>query len=245
MATFIKGNAVANATSYELLEKTAEGEYNSLEEKGEINFEVSAMGLMEGDHTLVVKAKADGYEDSDYSNELVYTVDPAPGEWEVYSQGTTPATVEVVDGVPTATVEANKAVVMKYRTNDDFSFVAPRGSAADGGRMIIVGEYGTNVVAIRPRGAGTGTMLQRYDYATFGGGALKTDANAVNTFAAGDTLSVKWSGTNVSLYVNGELQSTFDCSAQVASETWKKHAGWLETNAGSGTITLGNFKVGV
>lgn len=26
-----------------------------------------------GDHTLVVKAKADGYEDSDYSNEVVYT----------------------------------------------------------------------------------------------------------------------------------------------------------------------------
>lgn len=75
MATFIKGDAVTNATSYELLEKTAEGEYSSLEEKNEINFEVSAMELAPGDHTLVVKAKADNYEDSDYSNELVYTVE--------------------------------------------------------------------------------------------------------------------------------------------------------------------------
>lgn len=41
--------------------------------KNEINFEVSALGLSAGNHTLVVKAKADGYEDSDYSNELVYT----------------------------------------------------------------------------------------------------------------------------------------------------------------------------
>ena len=77
MATFITGDAVANVTGYELLEKTAEGVYNSLEEKNEINFEVSAMDLAPGDHTLVVKAKADGYETSDPSNEVVYTVEAA------------------------------------------------------------------------------------------------------------------------------------------------------------------------
>jgi hypothetical protein len=76
MATYIKGNAVANATSYELAEKTAEGTYNSLETKNEINFELNTLGLAAGDHTLVVKAKADGYEDSDYSNEVVYTIEP-------------------------------------------------------------------------------------------------------------------------------------------------------------------------
>ena len=75
MSTFIKGDAVANATSYELLEKTAEGAYNSLAEKNEINFELDTMGFAEGDHTLVVKAKASGYEDSNYSNEVVYTVE--------------------------------------------------------------------------------------------------------------------------------------------------------------------------
>lgn len=78
MSTYVKGNAVVNATSYELLEKTAEGVYNLLEEKSEINFEVSALGLAPGNHTLVVKAKADGYETSDPSNEVVYTVEAAP-----------------------------------------------------------------------------------------------------------------------------------------------------------------------
>lgn len=72
MATFIKGNDVANATSYELFEKNGSS-YASLATAEEINFEVSALGLSAGSHTLVVKAKADGYADSDYSNELEYT----------------------------------------------------------------------------------------------------------------------------------------------------------------------------
>lgn len=79
MATFIKGEAVANATSYELLEKT-DGNYKSITEASAINFEVSAMGFEPGDHTLVVKAKATGYEDSDASNEVVYTVAEAEPE---------------------------------------------------------------------------------------------------------------------------------------------------------------------
>ena len=74
MATFVKGNAVANATSYELLEKSGTA-YNSLATGEEINFEVSALGLAAGDHVLVVKAKADGYTDSPYSNEVTYTVE--------------------------------------------------------------------------------------------------------------------------------------------------------------------------
>lgn len=78
MATFIKGDAVENATSYELLEKTAEGVYNSLKEASEINFDLSEINFEPGDHTLVVKAKADGYETSDPSNEVVYTVEAAP-----------------------------------------------------------------------------------------------------------------------------------------------------------------------
>ena len=83
MATFIKGNSVENATSYELNEKNGDGTYSALETKNEINFEVSALGLATGDHTLVVKAKADGYDDSDYSNEVVYSVEEAvfEGEW--------------------------------------------------------------------------------------------------------------------------------------------------------------------
>lgn len=75
MASYIKGDAVANATSYELAEKTGSG-YTTLAENSEIDFEVSALELATGDHTLVVKAKAEGFEDSDYSNEVVYTVAP-------------------------------------------------------------------------------------------------------------------------------------------------------------------------
>ena len=74
MATYIKGSAVANATSYELFEKMADGNYVSRDEKPELNFDVSALGLGEGDHVLVAVAKADDYETSAYSNEVVYTV---------------------------------------------------------------------------------------------------------------------------------------------------------------------------
>lgn len=78
MAYYIKGNAVANATSYELYEKKS-GIYNSLQTKNEINFDLSALNLATGDHVFVVKAKADGYEDSDYSNEVTYTVTESGG----------------------------------------------------------------------------------------------------------------------------------------------------------------------
>lgn len=71
MPTYIKGEPVANATLYELYKKSS-GNYDKLAENTEINFEVSTLGLSAGNHTLVVKAKASGYEDSDYSNEVVY-----------------------------------------------------------------------------------------------------------------------------------------------------------------------------
>lgn len=73
MAAYVRGNMVTNATSYELLELT-DGVYTSVASANEINFEVSALGLTPGDHVFVVKAKADGYIDSEYSNEVIYTV---------------------------------------------------------------------------------------------------------------------------------------------------------------------------
>ena len=74
MASYIKGNPVANATSYELFEKSG-SIYTSLKTGSEINFNLDELTLAGGNHTLVVKAKADGYEDSDYSNEVVYFVE--------------------------------------------------------------------------------------------------------------------------------------------------------------------------
>lgn len=74
MATYVKGDPVANATSYELFEKNTEGAYLPLAEAEEINFVLEDLRLAAGDHTLVVKAHADGYESSDYSNEVVYSI---------------------------------------------------------------------------------------------------------------------------------------------------------------------------
>lgn len=72
MATYVKGYAVANAEEYELLEKN-NGKYTVLAAANKIDFNVSDMLLSTGEHILVVKAKAAGYADSDYSNEVVYT----------------------------------------------------------------------------------------------------------------------------------------------------------------------------
>ena len=240
MATYIKGNAVENATSYELLEKASDGAYASLATAEEINFEVSALSLAAGDHTLVVKAKADGYSDSDYSNEVVYTVEAADGEWEVYSQDGA-ATVTVEEGIPTVTGTTGKALVLIMNTSKSVMFAAPTASASDGGKMVIIGRYDENVLAIRVRGDSTGTQLQRYSYTTFSGAAVSTNAEAVNTFATGDLLAVVWSGSTVSLYVNGIVQSSFDCSTYMAYETWQKCTGWLETAAKSATTTLSGF----
>ncbi len=63
----------ARVSNMSVREEGVELGYSLLATASEINFEVSALGLEAGDHTLVVKAKADGYEDSDYSNEVVYT----------------------------------------------------------------------------------------------------------------------------------------------------------------------------
>lgn len=71
MAKYIKGNPVANATSYELYKKV-NGVYTLLNTNSEINFNLDALDLAPAQYTLAVKAKADGYEASDYSNEVTY-----------------------------------------------------------------------------------------------------------------------------------------------------------------------------
>lgn len=112
MATFVKGNPVANATSYELLEKTAGGAYESLATGSDINFEVSALGLANGSHTLVVKAKANGYEDSDYSNEIVYEHSgyvTVPLSYFMDLVGTTPGSINMNTNTNTPTHNTSTA----------------------------------------------------------------------------------------------------------------------------------------
>lgn len=79
----VGGTVTAGASfpQYSICASFAGNEYVVISETGyekkatasEINFEVSALGLTAGEHTFVVKAKANGYEDSDYSNEVVFT----------------------------------------------------------------------------------------------------------------------------------------------------------------------------
>lgn len=66
----ITGEAVPNATSYELYEKSGTS-YTLKSTSTEIRFDLTSLNLSAGSHTFVVKAKADGYQDSDYSNEVI------------------------------------------------------------------------------------------------------------------------------------------------------------------------------
>lgn len=251
MAKYVKVYTVANATSYELHAMEAGGSTLLATEtvtgnETEFNFNLDelkeALNLSAGTYTLAVKAKAEGYEDSEFSDTVTYVIEEAEATWEVYSQDNESTVSSDENGVPTVTVTStNKALVLMKNTNKDFSFKAPAESQADGGRMVIVGRYDNNVLAIRPRGDSVGTNLQRYDYTTFGGGVLTTDSSAVNTFAENDVLSVSWSGSTVTLKVNGVEQSSFDCSSYMSNETWKKCAGFMYTNLNKSSFTLSNF----
>ena len=152
MATFIKGKEVTNATSYELAEKASDGAYNVLASKDEINFELDSLGLAAGKHTLVVKAKADGWEDSDYSNEVTYTV-------EGRTVDLTSAAVEVSGSINTdgqtqssSNFCTKEIDVTNYRGKTvEFAFVKYRVSGSGA-----VGTYGCGYVTTD----GTFTLLK-------------------------------------------------------------------------------------
>lgn len=71
------GNQDTNSATYTNIKVLVDGDpeyrYESITEDDEINFDVATLNFGTGDHILVVKAKADGYEDSDYSNEVTYS----------------------------------------------------------------------------------------------------------------------------------------------------------------------------
>lgn len=68
-----------SSIAYTLLTEgaTANAVYKEKATADSINFEVSALDFEAGDHFLVVQAHAEGYESSDYSNEVTYTVEEA------------------------------------------------------------------------------------------------------------------------------------------------------------------------
>lgn len=69
---YITGNAITNATSYDLYEKKS-GVYTKLSTENNIGFYLPSLGMASGNHTLAVKATAPNYPDSNYSNEVTYS----------------------------------------------------------------------------------------------------------------------------------------------------------------------------
>jgi hypothetical protein len=69
----IKGSAIPGATSYALYEKK-NNFYNMLAVSDAINFNLGKLNLSGGTHKLVIRARAEDYEVSDYSNEVSYSV---------------------------------------------------------------------------------------------------------------------------------------------------------------------------
>lgn len=74
MATYIKGTAVENATSYELYKKVGE-DYTHIATSATLDFNLSELVSEPGEYIFYVKAKAVGYDDSEYSNEIFYKVE--------------------------------------------------------------------------------------------------------------------------------------------------------------------------
>lgn len=70
----VKGNKVTYAEHYELY-LVENGQYEFVDMNATIDFDLSSYSLQSGDHVFVVKAVALGFEDSNYSNEIVYTVE--------------------------------------------------------------------------------------------------------------------------------------------------------------------------
>ena len=68
----ITGANVADATAYELYEKV-DTTYTLKTTGSSINFDLETLGLSLGEHIFVVRATANGYTPSDYSNEVTYT----------------------------------------------------------------------------------------------------------------------------------------------------------------------------
>jgi hypothetical protein len=91
----IKGSAIPGATSYALYEKK-NSLYNMLAVSDAINFNLGKFNLSEGTHKLVIRARAEDYEVSDYSNEVSYSVATDHADYLTFSSPSN-FTLEVVD----------------------------------------------------------------------------------------------------------------------------------------------------
>ena len=91
----IQGSAIPGATSYALYEKK-NNFYNMLAVSDAINFSLGKLNLSGGTHKLVIRARAEDYEVSDYSNEVSYSVGVVYPEYLTFSSPSS-FTLRVVD----------------------------------------------------------------------------------------------------------------------------------------------------
>lgn len=167
--TYIKGNAVENATSYELCEKSAEGTYTTLTTASEINFELDALAFEAGDHTLVVKAKADGYEDSDYSNEVVYTVEDTTVYTNLYSATDYP--VAKTSYLNAMSLNASNTKAIRFNIQNYATYgMSVRQFPVEAGKTYSIGIYNTPSTAhtLGAANADTGEIENAIDIPYYG-----------------------------------------------------------------------------
>ena len=171
MPTYVKGNAVANATKYELYEKKVSGTYEYVSQASEINFEVSALGLSAGDHMFVVKAKADGYEDSDYSDHVTYTVAESGGDEPVtptnytFTINPTPSSATVTLTASGYTQSGN-SITVPSGTNVSWKVTAS-GYEEQSGTENVTSTSTKNVTLVEESGGvDSGTVYNDFEYIT-------------------------------------------------------------------------------
>lgn len=138
LAYIITGDAVPNATSYELYEVMENpnagggildietGDISGTQNKiymlkatsSTLYFNLTTLGLSAGSHVFVVKAKADGYLDSDYSNEVIYTVQQ---EYSVDGTVTNGSLRGLGEDEPATSVMAGESLTIRVVNNIDYT----------------------------------------------------------------------------------------------------------------------------
>lgn len=173
---FVRGVAVENAEEYELAEKYSDGTYSEpLATANEINFEVSAMGLAVGEHSLVVRATttAEGFENSDYSDPVTYTADGNV----TYTVTAVPniATVKLeAEGYTTVTKTGSASITVAVGTTVNWSVSADGYTEQNGTYTISGGNKTENVILSASYEGGAYWISEKLTGKTIGSGQARS-----------------------------------------------------------------------
>lgn len=98
--------------------KTISDSYTLKATSSTLYFDLTTLGLSAGSHVFVVKAKADGYLDSDYSNEVIYTVQQ---EYSVDGTVTNGSLRGLGEDEPATSVMAGESLTIRVVNNIDYT----------------------------------------------------------------------------------------------------------------------------